>query len=210
MNKRCLALILGMDNPPGGMMKEKTDLKNKTAHSELPDNKDIIVLMEEVDKYHDGKEKTALKDDDSDFPDDDEDIIVLKEEVQVALEEKEEIIELTDEVIISPPKESTGRNVYQKDDMDQEKADMEFVVIPVEAFEAASGKSGDRVSDFFPGHMHQTAISKEIIDAAIERVIDKLYAEKIESILRETIKKVVEEDIDKLQKQILHHYEKKA
>jgi len=210
MNKRCLALILGMDNPPGGMMKEKTDLKNKTAHSELPDNNDIIDLMGEVDKSHDGKEKMALKHDNFDFPNDDEDIILLKEEVQVALEEKEDIIELTDVAIISPPKESTGRNVYQKVDMDQEKADIEYVVIPVEAFEAASGKSGDRVSDFFPGHMHQTAISKEIIDAAIERVIDKLYAEKIESILRETIKKVVEEDIDKLQKQILHHYEKKA
>jgi len=210
MNKRCLALILGMDNPPGGMMKEKTDLKNKTAHSELPDNNDIIDLMEEVDKSHDGNEKMALKHDNSDFPNDDEDIIVLKEEVHAALEEKEDIIELTDEAIISPPKESTDRNVYQKVDMDQEKADIEYVVIPVEAFEAASGKSGDRVSDFFPGHMHQTAISKEIIDAAIERVIDKLYAEKIESILRETIKKVVEEDIDKLQKQILHHYEKKA
>jgi hypothetical protein len=63
------------------MMKQKTDLKNKTDNSKLPDNNNIINLVEEVEK-----------------PQDEEDIIVLKEEIQVVPEENDGIIDLTDEV----------------------------------------------------------------------------------------------------------------
>jgi len=191
-------------------MKQKRDLKNKAANSELPDNDEIIDLVEEVDKSHDRQENKVLKHENADLSNNDEEIIVLKEEVPVTLEEKEDIIELIDEVPMSSPKGSTDRNVYQKADMAQEKAGIKYVVIPIEAFEAASGKSSERVPHFFPRYMHQTAISIEIIDAAIERVINKIFADKIELMLRDTIKKVVAEEINQLQKRILHQHEKKA
>ena len=185
------------------MMKQKTDLKNKPANWELPDNDDIIDLVEEVDKSHDRQENKVLKHENTGFLNDDEEIIALKEEVPVTLEEKEDIIELTDEVPIASPKGSTDRNICQK-------ADIKYVVIPIEAFESASGKSSERVPHFFPRYMHQAAISIEIIDAAIERVIHKIFADKIEFMLTNAVKKVATEEINQLQKQILHQHEKEA
>lgn len=191
-------------------MKQKTDLKNKPANWELPDNDDIIDLVEEVDKSHDRQENKVLKHENACFPSNDEEIIILKEEVPVTLEEKEDIIELADEVSISSPKGSTDRNICQKTDMAQEKADIKYVVIPIEAFEAASGKSSERVPHFFPRDMHQAAISIEIIDASIERVIHNIFADKIEFMLKDAVKKVVVEEINQLQNQILHQHEKEA
>jgi hypothetical protein len=72
------------------MMKQKTDLKNSTDNSELPDNNDIINLVEEVKKPHD-----------------DEEIIVLKEEIEVSSEKNGDIIDLTDEVSMTYQEEST-------------------------------------------------------------------------------------------------------
>jgi len=192
------------------MMKQKTDLKNKPANWELPDNDDIIDLVEEIDKSHDRQENKVLKYENAGFLNDDEEIIVLKEEVPVTLEEKEDIIELTDEVPIASPKGSTDRNICQKADMAQQKAGIKYVVIPIEAFEAASGKSSERVPHFFPRYMHQAAISIEIIDASIERVIHNIFADKIEFMLKDAVKKVVVEEINQLQNQILHQHEKEA
>jgi hypothetical protein len=177
------------------MMKQKTDLKNITDNLNQSDNDDIIELIEKIEKPHDSKEFKGVKYGKSNMPNHDEEIIVLKDEIHVSSEANEDFIELTDEVSMTFQEESTH---------------IKYVVIPLEAFKAASGKNSEEASGFFPGNRNQAAISIEIIDAAIERIIRKMSSEKIELMIREVIKKVVTEDIRKLQKQILHQHEKKA
>jgi hypothetical protein len=177
------------------MMKQKTDLKNKTDNLKLSHNNDIIELIEEIKKPRDSKEIKGVKHGKSNMPNHDEEIIVLKDEINVSSEENEDFIELTDEVPMTFQEESTQ---------------LKYVVISLEAFKAALGKNSNEASGLFPGIANQAIISKEIIDAAIERIIRKMSSEKIELMIREVIKKVVTEDIEKLQKQILHQHEKKA
>jgi hypothetical protein len=177
------------------MMKQKTDLKNKTDNPKLSEDNDIIDLTEKIEKPYDSKKVKSVNHEKSTVLNHDEEIIVLKNEIQASSEENEVFIELTDEVPVTFQKESNQ---------------LKYVVIPIEAFKAALEKNFDEVSGLFPGNGNQTLISKEIVDAAIERIIRKMSSEKIELMIREVIKKIVTEDMEKLQKQILYQHEEKA
>ena len=87
-------------------MKQKTDIKNKTNNSELPDHNDIIDLIEEVDNRHDSAEIKGSKYKKSDVANNDDELILLKDEIQVSPEQNEDIIELTDEVSMTFQEES--------------------------------------------------------------------------------------------------------
>jgi hypothetical protein len=195
----------------GGKMKHKTDFKNKKGDPELPENNDIVHLIEEVKKPNKGEEIKNLKSEKSATPDDDDDeIIILKDVIQVSAEENEEFIELTDEVSMNLQEESDNVNSSQKVNTDQEKAGTQYILLPIEAVKAALEKSPEKISGFFHENIHQAAISTEIIDNAVEAVIRKRFADKLDLMIREAIQKVIKEDIDKLQKQILNQHEKKA
>jgi hypothetical protein len=88
------------------MMKQKTDIKNKTNNSELPDDNNIIDLIEEVDNRQDSAEIKGSKYEKSDVANNDDELILLKEEIQVSPEQNEDIIELTDEVSMTFQEES--------------------------------------------------------------------------------------------------------
>ena len=177
------------------MMKQKTDLKNKTDNLKLSEDNDIIDLIEKIEAPYNSKKVKGENNRKSNVLNHDEEIIVLKDEIQISSEENEDFIELTDEVPVT----------FQKD-----SNQLKYVVIPIEAFKAALGKNSDKASDLFPGNGNQALISQEIVDAAIERIIRKMSSEKIELMIREVIKKIVIEDIEKLQKQILYKNEEKA
>jgi hypothetical protein len=176
-------------------MKQKTDLKNKTDNLKLSEENDIIDLIEKIEQPYDSEKVKGVKYGKSNLSNHDEEIIVLKDEIQVSSEENKDFIELTDEVPVTVHEESTQ---------------LKYVVIPIEAFKTALGKNSDEASGLFPGNENQAIISKEIVDAAIERIIRKMSSGKIELMIREVIKKIVTEDIEKLQKQILYQHEEKA
>ena len=190
-------------------MKENTDPENKPK-SPISSEDDIIELTEEIEKSGHQKRINALKDKSPDFSGEDEEILVLKEEVRLSGEDKEDIIELIDEIPVNSQIESTSMNSYQKVDQGREIAGKQYVLIPLEDFKTLTGLSTDAVQAFCYENLNQAAISIEIIDAAIERVIQKRFGQKIEIMVMEAIKNMPAEDIKKLQQQILNQHEHKA
>jgi hypothetical protein len=94
----------------GEIMKEKTDLKNKTGDSKPAENNDIIPLIEEGKKPNNSEEINKPKTEKSVILNDDDEIIILKDVIQVSAEENEDFIELTDEVSPNPKEESAKIN----------------------------------------------------------------------------------------------------
>jgi hypothetical protein len=97
----------------GGIMKQKTDLENKTGDSKPPENNDIIPLIEEVKKPNKFEEINNPIAEKSATLNDDDEIIILKDVIQVSAEENEDFIELTDEVSTTLQEESAKINSTQ-------------------------------------------------------------------------------------------------
>lgn len=186
-------------------MKDNTDSENENEHSEFTDNNDGIDLIEKVGKSDVGDGIKGLEKNKTEAMEHDEEIILLKEEVHVNPEENDDYILLTDEVSMTNHEKPIGSDISQKNSVEQKNPEIKYVEVPIEAF---SEKIYGHAPGLSPGNPGKMAISMEMLDDAIERVIHKMFAGKIDFMIREAIEKALPENIEKLLKQILHQHRK--